>query len=151
MQHYSGTTIYNRACYSRFIGKSAVIKCHQLLSKARSINRKLLFDQEIAFRPVSNSYLLSLSLTITVITKINHSTQHQSFEDALTTEKLDIMCICTPMSFVPQVMTLSSLTHYPQEAAILSQRLYGRKFYIAPTVKYFTTWYTYKTNTPTFS
>ncbi len=29
----------------RFIGKSAVIKCHQLLSKATSINRRSLFDQ----------------------------------------------------------------------------------------------------------
>ncbi len=34
---------YNHAC--RFIGKSAVIKCHQLLSKVTSINRKSLFDQ----------------------------------------------------------------------------------------------------------
>ncbi len=33
----------NRAC--RFIGKSAVIKCHQLLSNVTSISRKLLFDQ----------------------------------------------------------------------------------------------------------
>ncbi len=33
---------YNRAC--RFIGKSAVIKCHQLLSKVTS-NRRSLFDQ----------------------------------------------------------------------------------------------------------
>ena len=31
----------NRAC--RFIGKSAVIKCHQLLSKV--INRRSFFDQ----------------------------------------------------------------------------------------------------------
>ncbi len=34
---------YNRAC--RFIGKSAVIKCHQVLSKVTSINRRSLFDQ----------------------------------------------------------------------------------------------------------
>ncbi len=34
---------YNRAC--RFIGKTAVIKCHQLLVKVTSINRRLLFDQ----------------------------------------------------------------------------------------------------------
>ncbi len=34
---------YNRAC--RFIDKSAVIKCHQLLSKVTSINRRSLFDQ----------------------------------------------------------------------------------------------------------
>ncbi len=34
---------YNRAC--RFIGKSAVMKCHQLLSKVTSINRRSLFDQ----------------------------------------------------------------------------------------------------------
>ncbi len=45
-----------RAC--RFIGKSAVIKCHQLLSKVTGI-----LKQEIAFRPVSNSYLVSLPLT----------------------------------------------------------------------------------------
>ncbi len=45
---------YNRAC--RFIGKSAVIKCHQLLSKITSITRRLLF------RPLGNRYLLSLSL-----------------------------------------------------------------------------------------
>ncbi len=35
--------IYNRAC--RFIGKSAVIKCHQLVLKVTSINRRLFFDQ----------------------------------------------------------------------------------------------------------
>ncbi len=34
---------YNRAC--RFIGESAVIKCHQMLSKVTSINRRSLFDQ----------------------------------------------------------------------------------------------------------
>ncbi len=34
---------YNRAC--RFISKSAVIKCHQLLWKVTSINRRSLFDQ----------------------------------------------------------------------------------------------------------
>ncbi len=34
---------YNPAC--RFIGKSAVIKCHQLLSKVTSTNWRLLFDQ----------------------------------------------------------------------------------------------------------
>ncbi len=34
---------YNRAC--RFIGKSAVIECHQLLIKGTSINRRSLFDQ----------------------------------------------------------------------------------------------------------
>ncbi len=36
---------YNRA--GRFIGKSAVIKCHQVLSKVTSINRprRSLFDQ----------------------------------------------------------------------------------------------------------
>ncbi len=34
---------YNLAC--RFIGKSAVIKCHQLLSKNVSINKRSLFDQ----------------------------------------------------------------------------------------------------------
>ncbi len=34
---------YNHAC--RFIGKSAVIKCHQVLSKITSINRRSLFDQ----------------------------------------------------------------------------------------------------------
>ena len=34
---------YNRGC--RFIGKSAVINNHQLLSKVTSINRKSLFDQ----------------------------------------------------------------------------------------------------------
>ncbi len=34
---------YNRAC--RFIGKSAVIKCHQLLLKVTSITRRSLFDQ----------------------------------------------------------------------------------------------------------
>ncbi len=34
---------YNRAC--RFIGKSAVIKCHQVLSKVTSINRRSLFAQ----------------------------------------------------------------------------------------------------------
>ncbi len=34
---------HNRAC--RLIGKSAVIKCHQLLSKVTSINRRSLFDQ----------------------------------------------------------------------------------------------------------
>ncbi len=33
---------YNRAC--RFIGKSAVIKCHQVLSKLTSINRRSLFE-----------------------------------------------------------------------------------------------------------
>ena len=41
LQHYSGTTLtiqrYNRACRHAFIGKSAVIKCHQLLSKDSSI------------------------------------------------------------------------------------------------------------------
>ncbi len=35
--------IYNRVC--GFIGKSAVIKCHQVLSKVTSINRRSLFDQ----------------------------------------------------------------------------------------------------------
>ncbi len=45
---------YNRAC--RFIGKSTVIKCHQVLSKVTSIK------QEIAFRPVSNRPLVSASL-----------------------------------------------------------------------------------------
>ncbi len=34
---------YNRA--SRFIGKSTVIKCHQVLLKVTSINRRSLFDQ----------------------------------------------------------------------------------------------------------
>ncbi len=34
---------YNRAC--RFNGKSAVIKCYQLLSKITIINRRSLFDQ----------------------------------------------------------------------------------------------------------
>ncbi len=34
---------YNRAC--RIIGKSAVIKCHQLLSKVTSIKMRSLFDQ----------------------------------------------------------------------------------------------------------
>ncbi len=34
---------YNRA--HRFIGKSAVIKCHQVLSKVTSINRRSLIDQ----------------------------------------------------------------------------------------------------------
>ncbi len=34
---------YNRAC--RFIGKFAVIKYHQLISKVTSISRKSLFDQ----------------------------------------------------------------------------------------------------------
>ncbi len=34
---------YNRAC--KFIGKSAVIKCHQVLSKVTSINRRSIFDQ----------------------------------------------------------------------------------------------------------
>ncbi len=34
---------YNHAC--RFIGKSAVIKCHPLLSKVTGISRKSLFDQ----------------------------------------------------------------------------------------------------------
>ncbi len=33
----------NRVC--RFIVKSAVIRCHQLLSKVSSTNRRLLFDQ----------------------------------------------------------------------------------------------------------
>ncbi len=32
-------------CACRFIGKSAVIKCHQLLSKVTSINSRSLFDQ----------------------------------------------------------------------------------------------------------
>ncbi len=34
---------YNRACW--FIGKPAVIKCHQVLSKVTSMNRRSLFDQ----------------------------------------------------------------------------------------------------------
>ncbi len=34
---------YKRA--SRFIGKSAVIECHQVLSKVTSINMRSLFDQ----------------------------------------------------------------------------------------------------------
>ncbi len=34
---------YNRAY--RFIGKSAVIKCHQVLSKVTNINSRSLFDQ----------------------------------------------------------------------------------------------------------
>ncbi len=34
---------YNRAC--RFIGKSAVMKRHQLLSKVTSVNRRSLFDR----------------------------------------------------------------------------------------------------------
>ncbi len=34
---------YNRAC--TFIGKSAVIKCHQVLSKVTSVNWRSLFDQ----------------------------------------------------------------------------------------------------------
>ena len=34
---------YNRAC--RFIGKSPVTKCYQLLSKDTNINRRLVFDQ----------------------------------------------------------------------------------------------------------
>ncbi len=34
---------YNRAC--RFIDKSAVIKCHQLLSKVTNVNRRSLFHQ----------------------------------------------------------------------------------------------------------
>ncbi len=34
---------YNRAC--RFIGKSTGIKCHQVLSKVTSTNRRSLFDQ----------------------------------------------------------------------------------------------------------
>ncbi len=34
---------YNIAC--SFIGKSAVIKCHQVLSKITSINRRSLCDQ----------------------------------------------------------------------------------------------------------
>ncbi len=33
----------NRAC--RFIGKSAVMKCNQLLSKVAGVNRRSLFDQ----------------------------------------------------------------------------------------------------------
>ncbi len=45
---------YNRVC--RFIGKSAVIKCHQLLSKVTCMNRRL--------RPDSNRYLVSLSLKV---------------------------------------------------------------------------------------
>ncbi len=46
---------YNRAC--RFLGKSAVIKMSSVAIKSYK------YYQEIAFRPVSNSYLLSLSLT----------------------------------------------------------------------------------------
>ncbi len=34
---------YNRACM--FIGKSVVMKCHQLLSEVTSINTRSLFDQ----------------------------------------------------------------------------------------------------------
>ncbi len=38
-------TNYRYNCACEFIGKSAVIKCHQLLSKVTNINRKSLFDQ----------------------------------------------------------------------------------------------------------
>ncbi len=47
LQHYSEIKKelqrYNRAC--KFIGKCAVIKCHQLLSKVISVIRRSLFDQ----------------------------------------------------------------------------------------------------------
>ncbi len=41
---------YNRAC--GFIGKSAMIKYHQLLSKITTINRKSLFDQLATASPL---------------------------------------------------------------------------------------------------
>ncbi len=50
---------YNRVC--RFIGKSTVIKCHQVLSKVTSINRRSLFDQlATLLKGVFNSCILNL-------------------------------------------------------------------------------------------
>ncbi len=93
---------YNRAC--RFIDKSAVTKCHQLLSKVISTAVK------IAFPPVSNRYLLYLSLNLNECNAVHdHSCRNRHFESDFT-YSLSIMHVTNQNLFTMKSVTIVTIS-----------------------------------------